>query len=69
MSIGDKLRTIDEHAGHPAEAPANEPSQKEPAEGSRETASGGITNRARPDEKQNQKSVPRRGKTKEKGNA
>ena len=69
MSIGDKLRTIDEHAGRPAGVPANEPSQKELAEGSRETASGGITNRARPEEQQNQNRAPRRGKSKEKGNA
>jgi hypothetical protein len=67
MSIGDKLRTIDEHAGAPI--PGNEPSQKEPAEGSRETAGGGITNRQRGEEQQNQNRVPRRGKTKEKGNA
>ena len=52
MSIGDKLRAIDEHAGGPV--PGNEPSQKVPAEGSRETAGGGITNRAPGEEKKNQ---------------
>jgi hypothetical protein len=67
MSIGDKLRTIDEHAGRPAGMPGNEPSQKEPAEGSREPA--GIANRARSDEQANQNRPPRRGKSKEKGNA
>ena len=39
-----------------------------PAEGSRETGAG-ITNRAPADETANQNRVPRRGKTKEKGNA
>jgi hypothetical protein len=68
MSIGDKLRAIDEHAGRPAEVPGKQPSEKEPAEGSRE-AVGGITNRPRSEEQQNQNRVPRRGKTKEKGNA
>jgi hypothetical protein len=68
MSIGDKLRTIDEHAGS-APVPGNEPTPKQPAEGSRDTAAGGITNRARGEEQQNQTRVPRRGKTKEKGNA
>ena len=65
MSIGDKLRAIDEHAGN---VPPNQASQKEPAAGSRETA-GGITNRAREQEKQNQNRVPSRGKAKEKGRA
>ena len=71
MSIGDKLRAIDEHAGRPADVPGNQrnqPAEKEPAEGSRE-AVGGITNRPRSEEQQNQNRVPRRGKTKEKGNA
>jgi hypothetical protein len=68
MSIGDKLRSIDEHAGNPVTVPPNQPSQKEPAEGSRETT-GGITNRAPNEEQQNQNRVPRRGKTKGKGNA
>jgi len=69
MSIGDKLRTIDEHAaGQPGARPGKEPTQKEPAEGSRETGAG-ITNRAPADETANQNRVPRRGKTKEKGNA
>jgi hypothetical protein len=67
MSIGDKLRAIDEHAGVPA--PGNTASQKEPAEGPRETAGSGITNRGPDEEQQNQNRVPRRGKTKEKGNA
>jgi hypothetical protein len=67
MSIGDKLRAIDEHAaGRPADIPGNQPSQKEPAEGSREKVPGGITNRARSEEQANQNRVPRRGKTKEK---
>jgi hypothetical protein len=70
MSIGDKLRTIDEHAaGRPADTAGNEPSQKEPAQGSRETAGAGITNRAPAEEQQNRNRVPRRGKSKEKGNA
>jgi hypothetical protein len=64
MSIGDKLKTIDEHAGN---VPQNQPSQKEPAEGSRDAA--GITNRAPGEEQQNQNRLPRRGKAKEKGNA
>jgi hypothetical protein len=68
MSIGDKLRTIDEHAGQPANTPANQPSQKQPPEGSRETGAG-VTNRAPSEEQANQNRVPRRGKTKEKGNA
>jgi hypothetical protein len=68
MSIGDKLRAIDEHAGRPANVPGNQQAEKEPAEGSRE-AVGGITNRPRNEEQQNQNRVPRRGKTKEKGNA
>jgi len=69
MSIGDKLRTIDEHAGgQPANTPGNQPPQKEPAEGPREKATG-ITNRAPSQEQANQNRVPRRGKTKEKGNA
>jgi hypothetical protein len=68
MSIGDKLRAIDEHAGNPV--PANPPSQKEAAEGSRETVVGsGITNRPPNEERQSQKRVPRRGKTKEQENA
>ncbi len=68
MSIGDKLRTIDEHAGNPV--PGNQPSQKQPAEGSRETVVGsGMSNRPPNEERQNQKRVPRRGKTKEPGNA
>jgi hypothetical protein len=70
MSIGDKLRAIDQHAGQPSPAPNNEPSQKkEPAEESRETIAGGITNRPREEEQQKQNRAPRRGKTKEKGNA
>jgi len=73
MSIGDKLRSIDEHAGNPVAVPPNQPPRKEPAEGSRETAGGGITNRAPGDEQQNQTQnqnrVPRRGKAKGKGNA
>jgi hypothetical protein len=69
MSIGDKLRAIDQHAGQPSPAPSNEPSQKDPAEGSRETIAGDITNRHRGEEQQKQNRVPRRGKTKEKGNA
>jgi hypothetical protein len=70
MSIGDKLRAIDEHAdGRPADIPGNEPSRKQPAEGSRESAGAGITNREPAKEQQNQNRVPRRGKTKEKGNA
>jgi hypothetical protein len=69
MSIGDKLRAIDEHAaGRPADIAGNQPSQKEPAEGSRETVAGGV-NRARSEEQTSQNRVPRRGKTKEKGNA
>ena len=36
MSIGDKLRAIDEQAGHNDEIPANRPENKEKAEGSRE---------------------------------
>jgi hypothetical protein len=67
MSIGDKLRAIDEHAGNPA--PGNQPSQKQPAEGSRDTLGSGITNRGPGEEQQNQNRVPRRGRTKEKGNA
>jgi hypothetical protein len=63
MSIGDKLRTIDEHAGN---AP-NEP-QKQPTESSRETG-GGVTNRPREEEQQNQNRVPPRGKSKDKGRA
>jgi hypothetical protein len=69
MSIGDKLRTIDEHATHPSSGPGNQPSQKQPPEGSRENAGAGITNRQPNEEKENQNRVPRRGKTKEKGNA
>jgi hypothetical protein len=70
MSIGDKLRAIDQHAGQPSPAPSNEQSQKkEPAEESRETITGGITNRPREEEPQKQNRAPRRGKTKEKGNA
>jgi hypothetical protein len=68
MSIGDKLRAIDEHAGHAPEVPANKPVEREPAERSRETA-GGITNRPQSEEQPNQNRVPRRGKMKEKGNA
>jgi hypothetical protein len=65
MSIGDKLRTIDEHAGNVV--PGNQPSPKQPAEGLRDTT--GITNRAPDEERQNQQRMPRRGKAKEKGNA
>ena len=65
MSIGDKLRTIDEHAGT---VPPNQASQKEPAEGSRETGRG-ITNRGPNEEQQNQNRVPPRGKAKEKKGA
>jgi hypothetical protein len=36
MSIGDKLRSIDEHAGRKPDIP-NEPTNKEQAEGSRES--------------------------------
>jgi len=65
MSIGDKLRTIDEHAGNTA---PNQASQKEPAEGSRETA-GGVTNRAPAGEQLNKNRVPPRGKAKGKERA
>jgi len=68
MSIGDKLRAIDQHAGQPSPVPSNEPSKKEPAEGPRETGAG-ITNRPQGEEQQNQTRAPRRGKAKEKGNA
>jgi hypothetical protein len=68
MSIGDKLRAIDEHAGRAPETPVNKPLEKERAERSREAA-GGITNRPQSEEQQNQNRVPRRGKMKEKGNA
>ena len=68
MSIGDKLRAIDQHAGQPSPVPSNEPSKKEPAEGPRETGAG-ITNRPREEEQPNRNRAPRRGKTKEKGNA
>jgi hypothetical protein len=37
MSIGDKLRAIDEQAHHSDDIPANRPENKEKAEGSRET--------------------------------
>jgi hypothetical protein len=67
MSIGDKLRTIDEHAGNPV--PGNQPSQKQPAEGSRETVVGSSMTNPPNEERQNQKRAPRRGKTKEPGNA
>jgi hypothetical protein len=67
MSIGDKLRAIDEHAGVPA--PGDQTPQKQPAERSRETVGGGITNRGPSEEQRNQTRVPRRGRTKEKGNA
>jgi hypothetical protein len=77
MSIGDKLRSIDEHAGNPVAVPPNQPPRKEPAEGSRETSGGGVTNRApgdeqqnqNPNQNQNQNRAPRRGKAKGKGNA
>jgi hypothetical protein len=36
MSIGDKLRSIDEHAGRKPDIASNEPTNKEQAEGSRE---------------------------------
>jgi hypothetical protein len=65
MSIGDKLRAIDEHAGNAV--PGKQPSQKAPAEGSRETV--GVTNRAPGEEQKNQERLRRRGKAKEKGNA
>jgi len=44
--------------------PENTPSNKEPAEGSRENA-GGITNRPLGEEQQNQQRVPPRGHAKE----
>ena len=37
MSIGDKLRAIDEQAHRNDDIPANRPENKEKAEGSRET--------------------------------
>jgi len=40
MSIGDKLRAIDEQAHRNDDIPANRPENKEKAEGSRETILG-----------------------------
>jgi hypothetical protein len=51
----------------------NQAANKEPAEGSRETAGadegGGITNRPRSEEEENQERVPPRGENKEGGHA
>ena len=47
----------------------NQAANKEPAEGSRETVGGGITNRPIDEEKDNQKRVPPRGENKEGGHA
>ena len=55
-SIGDKLRAIDEQAARSSAIPESTPSNKEPAEGSRETA-GGITNRSLDEERENQQRV------------
>jgi len=47
----------------------NQAANKEPAEGSRETVGGGITNRPIEEEKKNQERVPPRGDNKEGGHA
>lgn len=52
------------------EIPENKPSNKEPAEGSRETVQGGgISNRPDAEERDRQDRLPPRGKNKEKGHA
>ena len=43
----------------------NPAANKEPAEGSRETTSGGITNRPLSEEQKNQDRVPPRGESKD----
>jgi len=45
MSIGDKLRAIDEQAHRNDDIPANRPENKEKAEGSRETILGSANER------------------------
>ncbi|HEY6893960.1 MAG TPA: hypothetical protein VI258_07320 [Rhodanobacteraceae bacterium] len=47
----------------------NQAANKEPAEGSRETVGGGITNRPLAEEEENQNRVPPRGENKEGGHA
>ena len=53
MSIGDKLRSIDEHAGRKPDIPSNEPTNKAEADGARENA-----------ESERQQRVPPRGSSK-----
>jgi len=64
-SIGDRLREMDEHARGSANTPENEPGNKEPAKGSRETGMGGTSNR----ERGREANVPPRGAGKERGHA
>jgi hypothetical protein len=66
-SIGEKLRAMEEHAARSGSIPASQPENKEPAEGSRETA--GISNRPLSEEQRRQENVPPRGKSKGGGHA
>ena len=67
-TIGEKLRAMEERAGIADNVPANEPANKEPAQGSRDDA-GGISNRPLSEEQQRQQNLPPRGKNKDGGHA
>ena len=64
---GQQERAEDPNAQDERGVPRNEPGNKEPAEGSRDTVTGGggISNRPRAEEEERQQNVPPRGERKD----